>query len=159
MRDIKKIEADLNKYSDPSSFHDMPIINLKFSENSLTIIFLLTGWMDNFNIVDNEKDNIILKVKYDGINIKSMNLDGFFEFRDSNVFNLRDDNGIVELSLKYDYIIEKFFSLKFTYEKYKWSFIGVISDDEYSNYVDLLFGDNSLVGIHEDKLPKWAVIE
>ena len=35
----------------------------------------------------------------------------------------------------------------------------MISDDEYSNYVDLLFGDNSLVGIHEDKLPKWAVIE
>lgn len=121
MRDIKEIETDLNEYSDPSSFHDMPIINLKFSENSLTIIFLLAGWMDNFNIVDNDKDNIILKVKYDGINIKSMNLDGFFEFRDSNVFNLRDDNGIVELSLKYDYIIEKFFSLKFTYEKYKWS--------------------------------------
>lgn len=115
--------------------------------------------MDNFNIVDNDKDNIILKVKYDGINIKSMNLDGFFEFRDSNVFNLRDDNGIVELSLKYDYIIEKFFSLKFTYKKYKWSFIGVISDHEYSYYVDLLFGDNSLVGIHEDKLPKWAIIE
>lgn len=94
MRDIKEIEADLNEYSDQSSFHDMPIINLKFSENNLTIIFLLAGWMDNFNIVDNEKDNIILKVKYDGINIKSMNLDGFFEFRDSNVFNLRDDNGI-----------------------------------------------------------------
>lgn len=66
---------------------------------------------------------------------------------------------IMVLSLKYDYIIEKFFSLKFTYEKYKWSFIGVISDDEYSNYVDLLFGDNSLVGIHEDKLSKRAVIE
>lgn len=137
MKSKEEIELELNEYPDPTSFHDMPLINIKFLWNSIQMKFMLSKYMDVFGILDDDNHYAILEVKYEGINIKNMNLDGLMDFRNSDVFELSEKEGIIHLNI-YNDCIDSFFYLEFTCENYKWKLNSIISENEYDKYSSML---------------------
>lgn len=74
MRDYTKSEAKLNKFDVPLVFHDMIVVNVKFEDDSIAIRFALAKYLDEFNILEDDKHYAILEVKYKGVQIEKLNM-------------------------------------------------------------------------------------
>ena len=51
MSKYEKAELKLNEYPDPTNFHDMSVVNMKFLNDSIHIRFNLAKYMDDFGIL------------------------------------------------------------------------------------------------------------
>lgn len=165
MNKYEQIELELNKEVVGEEFHDSDMVNMVFLYDTLTIRLLLLGYLDRYGILD-ENDNdhyAVLEVKFEGINIKRMDLKDGIVLRDLSVLffgeDIEDEDGVITLYL-YDDFCNFYFNLKFTYNKYKWKIIDIITRDEYEDYIDEVskFSD-PFTNIGETKFPKWSEIK
>lgn len=158
MSKYEKAELKLNEYPDPTNFHDMSVVNMKFLDDTIKIRLILAKYMDEFEILEDDEHFAILEVKYNGVNINKMNLEGLIDFRDLDVYSLKEENGIVGLNL-YNETFDFYFYLEFSYNDYKWSVIDVILADEYYKYSGSLkeYVDE-IIKIQEIDTPDWSKI-
>lgn len=158
MEKYKEVELNLNKWSVPTHFHDMSVINMKFSNDSVTIRFSLAKYLDEFDILKDDDHMAILEVKYDKIRISKMDLDGVINFRCLSVLGLTDINDIIEMNL-YNDEYDCYFNIAFTCKSYNWKVIDVITLDEYYNFHNVISKINeSLFDIQKYDGPKWSKI-
>lgn len=158
MSKYEKAELKLNEYPDPTNFHDMSVVNMKFLNDSIHIRFNLAKYMDDFGILEDDEHLAILDVIYNGIKINKINLEGLIDFRASKVYLLKEENGIVSLNL-HNEIFDFYFYLEFSYSCYKWSVKDVILVDEYYKYSDSLNECvDEIIKIQEIDTPDWSKI-
>ena len=156
MKNYKEAELKLNEFSVPTHFHDMSVINMKFSGDSIVVRFSLAKYLDEFDILEDDNHLAILEVKYDGVNINKIDLYGVINFRGLGVLRLTDINDIIELNL-YNDDYDCYFNVGFTCENFNWKVIDVITLEEYYDYTDkMLYMYDSLVEIQEYEGPMWA---
>lgn len=91
MSKYEKAELKLNEYPDPTNFHDMSVVNMKFLNDSIHIRFNLAKYMDDFGILEDDEHLAILDVIYNGIKINKINLEGLIDFRASKVYLLKEE--------------------------------------------------------------------
>ena len=76
MKKYEQSELKLNEYAVPTNFHDMSIVNMEFENDKLIIKFSLAEYLDDFNILEDDKHHAILQVVYESHgNIISINQD------------------------------------------------------------------------------------
>ena len=115
--------------------------------------------MDDFGILEDDEHLAILDVIYNGIKINKINLEGLIDFRASKVYLLKEENGIVSLSL-HNETFDFYFYLEFSYSCYKWSVKDVILVDEYYKYSDSLNECvDEIIKIQEIDTPDWSKIK
>ena len=159
MKKYKEQELKLNNYPDPTSFHDMSVVNMQFLNDSINIRFVLAKYMDDFEILEDDEHFAILEVVYSGVNITNMNLSGVINFRFLDVLGLHEKDGVITLDL-YSDEYDCYFHLVFTYKLYCWKVIDVIAEDEYDDYYcEMLQSTNKLNEINTYKGPKWSNFE
>ena len=159
MRKYEKAELKLNEYPDPTNFHDMSVVNMKFLDDTIKIRFILAKYMDEFDILEDDNYFAILEVIFSGINIKKMNLEGVIDFRDSKVYSLKEENGIICLNL-YNEMYDCYFYLEFVCEKYNWCVCDVIPVDDYYKYSDNLKEHvDDIIKIQGINTPVWSRFE
>lgn len=159
MEKYKEAELKLNKYPDPSGFHDMSVVNMKIKDDNIYIKLILVKYMDKFGILEDDDHYAILEVKYSGVTIKSMNLCEIIDFRGLDVLYLcEEDDGDIAVDF-YDTDLEIFFEMKFSYKSYHWSVCDVIEEDEFYDYLEALGSYDKILEIKEVKTPKWANFE
>lgn len=158
MSKYEKAELKLNEYPDPTNFHDMSVVNMKFLNDSIHIRFNLAKYMDDFGILEDDEHLAILDVIYNGVKINKINLEGLIDFRASKVYLLKEENGIVSLNL-HNETFYFYFYLEFSYSCYKWSVKDVILVDEYYKYSDSLNERvDEIIKIQEIDTPDWSKI-
>ena len=119
MEKYKEAELILNKFSVPTHFHDMSVINMKFSDDSIVVRFSLAKYLDEFDILEDDNHLAILEVKYDGVNISKIDLYGVINFRGLSVLRLTDINDIIEMNL-YNDEYDCYFNIAFTCKSFNW---------------------------------------
>lgn len=155
MRDYTKIEAELNKYDVPLVFHDMIVVNVKFEDDSIAIRFALAKYLDEFNILEDDKHYAILEVKYKGVQIEKLNMQGVINFRGLSVLDLSNEpNDVILLNL-YEDAYDCYFSVYFKYESFKWKIIDIITEEELDTF-DTSFNNEQLYNLQNVELPEWA---
>ncbi|MGM9970915.1 MAG: hypothetical protein ACI35W_00725 [Anaeroplasmataceae bacterium] len=159
MEKYKYAELKLNEFSVPTHFHDMSVINMKFSNDSIQIRFLLAKYLDEFGILEDDKHFAILEVKYEGIQIETIDLEGVIDFRGLEVLRLTDINDMIELNI-YNDSYDCYFNVAFTCKVFNWKIIDVVSEEEYYNYYNNM-SENSryLLKVQEFEGPKWSIFE
>ena len=156
MDKFKKAELKLNEFPDPTHFHDMSVVNMVFSEDCIKIRFILAKYLDEFDILEDDNHFAVLEVNYNGVRINKMYLEGLVDFRCSDVYLLKEENGIISLNLHND-IIDCYFYIEFSFEDYKWSVHNVITIEEYYEYESLLQEHaDKIKGIQEIEAPIWS---
>ena len=158
MRKYEKAELKLNEYPDPTNFHDMSVVNMKFLNDSIHIRFILAKYMDDFEILEDDDHFAILDVIYNGVKINKINLEGLIDFRTSKVYSLKEENGIVSLNL-HNETFDFYFYLEFSCSDYNWSVKDVVLVDEYYKYSDSLKECvDEIIKIQEIDTPDWSKI-
>ncbi len=158
MEKYKEAELILNKFSVPTHFHDMSVINMKFSDDSIVVRFSLAKYLDEFDILEDDNHLAILEVKYDGVNISKIDLYGVINFRGLSVLRLTDINDIIEMNL-YNDEYDCYFNIAFTCKSFNWKVIDIITTDEYYNFRDEMSKNTeSLFEIQKYDGPKWSKI-
>ncbi len=155
MRDYTEIEAKLNEYDVPLVFHDMTAVNVEFKDDTITARFVLAKYLDDFNILDDDKHYAILEVKYKGIKIEKLNMYGVINLMNLDVLALSNEPGDVILLSLYNDRYDCYFSAYFKYKSFKWKVIDVITEDELYAF-DALFDYEELYNLQSVELPKWA---
>lgn len=158
MEKYEESELKLNKFSVPTSFHDMSVINMEISNGNIIIRFSLAKYLDEFNILKDDNYFAILEVKYDDIHISKIDLYGVINFRRLTVLRLTDINDIIELNL-YNDEYDCYFNIAFTCESYNWKVIDIVTADEYYKYCDEISNNNdTLYEIQKYYGPIWSKI-
>ena len=158
MKKYEQSELKLNEYAVPTNFHDMSIVNMEFENDKLIIKFSLAEYLDDFNILEDDKHHAILQVVYEGIKIEKMNLTGVIDFRTLDVYHLYDENGVIELHA-YNRYLGCYLLFKFSITNYKWSVVDVIPSVDYYNFRESLSEcEDELSKFRDIELPSWAKI-
>ena len=156
MRKYEKAELKLNEYPDPTHFHDMSVVNMKFLNDSIQIRFILAKYMDDFEILEDDDHFAILDVIYNGVKINKINLEGLIDFRTSKVYLLKEENGIISLNL-HNETFDFYFYLEFSCNDYKWSIKDIILVGEYYKYSNSLKECvDEIIKIQEIVTPDWS---
>ena len=156
MGKYKDAELKLNEFSVPTHFHDMSVINMKFSDDSIIVRFSLAKYLDEFDILEDDNHLAILEVKYYGVKINKINLEGLIDFRTSKVYLLKEENGIISLNL-HNETFDFYFYLVFSCNDYKWSIKDIILVGEYYKYSNSLKECvDEIIKIQEIDTPDWS---
>lgn len=159
MEKYKSSEFKLNEFPDPTNFHDMSVVNMKFFNDSIRVRFLLVKYMDDFEILEDDEHFAILEVVYNGVSITNMNLEGLVDFRGSTVYELKEKNGVISLNL-HNQLYDFYYYMEFTCEGYSWKVYDVVTVEEYFEYSKILmYNVDNIIEIQNVDFPKWATFE
>lgn len=159
MEKYKSSEFKLNEFPDPTNFHDMSVVNMKFYNDNIRVRFILAKYMDDFEILEDDEHFAILEVVYNGVSITNMNLEGLVDFRGSTVYELKEKNGIVSLNL-HNHLYDFYYYMEFTCEGYNWKVNDIVTVEEYFEYSNsLIYNIDKIIEIQNVDIPRWASFE
>lgn len=141
----KKILESLNCTPVPSSFHDQALVAFEISNKAIKLRIGVAEYFDFLKLLADDNHTLFLDVVYNNIRIDNIYLTQNHNLSNMEIVSLELRNNLIVLNA---FDMQGFpFNISFTFESYEWNIYGIVSNDEYDDYLESL-------GKHEDSKQK-----
>lgn len=157
----EEIEKELNKLAVPVDFHDDFLVNLCINNGKIHIRATLHKYKDLYGILEDDRHFALLDGIYEDIKIKDLYLYDGIDFRNVSIVTFEENPKTNEINIYLEFDYGFYFSITFTYKKYRWSVYDVITEEEYFSDLYSKTGDvlNTICDLTEKYSPEWAKFE